>query len=179
MSDILEPQKPTPEPRREELVDNPYEREFLESREASHIAGELPSGPVEGTDYILRSASNNGVELEHRGLIIGAFTMVLIGFATFWAPGVSGLLAGAFGGFFAKRWKRAFLAAGMASVATPAMLAFLEGWTKTGSYHFLSGMGFWQWTALHIVCLFIGAASGVYSRPLAERRGLQREVPIE
>lgn len=179
MSDILESQKPLVEPRGEELVANPYEREFLESREAAPVVGSLPSGPVEGVDYVLRSEGNTGLAFEQRGLLIGAFTMVLISFLTFWAPGVSGLLAGAFGGFFAKRWKRAFIAAGMASVATPAMLAFLEGWTRTGSLNFLSGMSFWQWTALHVVGLFVGAASGVYSRPLAERRGLQRELPVE
>lgn len=179
MSDILEPQSPMPEPHREELVTNPYEREFLESREAPHIAGQLPSGPVEGEDFILRSASSTGLDLEHRGVIIGTFTMVFLSFITFWAPGLSGLLAGTFGGFFAKRWKRAFLAAAIASVATPALLAFLYGWMRTGSYYFLYGLGFGRWTALHIVSLFIGAAAGVYSRPLAERRGLQREVPVE
>ncbi|ATB29147.1 hypothetical protein [Melittangium boletus] len=131
---------------------------------------------VDDSPVVVRSGE---FQIDHRGVVIGAFTMVLVSFLTFWMPLFGPLMAGAFGGFFAKRWGRAFAAAAFASVAVPFLLVVLNGFTKTGNLGFLLGLTFWQWTIAHAVCMFIGAASGVFSVPRSERGLLEREIATE
>ena len=153
------------------FVDQTRERELVDGSQVRAAAyGSLDDGPV-----LVRSSDPS---LKHRGLIIGFLTMVSISFITFWIPGLGSLMAGFFGGFFAKRWKRSFIAAALASVAVPLMLGFLDFMRPVHGLHDLYGIGLVDWTILHIVSLFIGTASGVYSCPLVDRSGgLRRELP--
>lgn len=178
MSDILDPQNTPPVTRREILENGPSEKGLLGARTSYTTATEpLPEVVDSGDrDFRLEPSLNTGVQFEQRGLVIGAFTMVFISFALFWVPVLGAMLAGAFGGFFAKRWKSGFMAAAFASVAVPIALAFLNLWMKTGALNFTYGMNFLGWSALHIVAMFIGTAAGVYSRPHAERRGLREDI---
>jgi hypothetical protein len=180
MSDINDTQGPQPRTRREILEDQKCERGVWGGREVRATASE-PLPDIEETGYhgvMVRESPSTGVEIKHRGLFIGAFTMVFVSAILFFAPFFNSLLAGAFGGFFAKRWGRAFGAAAIASVAVPALFAFFYGFDTPDFLYLFYGLGFWGWTALHVVGLFIGTASGVYSRPLAERRGFRREVTV-
>ena len=168
MSDIIDPQSPVPPKRRPEVSDESAVR--AAAYPSSTEDGYFPQGPV-----LVRSSD---FEMKHRGLAIGAFSMVIISLLTFWMPGFGSLMAGLTGGFFAKRWGRAFAAAAFASVAVPLTMAFLNGMKATGDLRFLYGLGFRDWTILHIVSLFLGAAMGVYSCPLEDRSGgLRRELP--
>ncbi|HEX8435958.1 hypothetical protein [Archangium sp.] len=181
MSDITDNQGPQPRTRREILEDQQCERGVWGGREVHATASE-PLPDIQETGYqgvMVRETPTHGVEIKHRGLVIGAFTMVFMSTLLFFAPFLNSLMAGAFGGFFAKRWGRAFGAAAIASVAVPAIFAFFYGFFDTPDfYNLFYGLGFGGWTALHVVGLLIGTASGVYSRPLAERRGLRREVTV-
>ncbi len=179
MSELFDPNSPKPRTRREALEKEPCERGFLGGREIRTTATE-PLPDIQETGYRdVVAQSSQSVELKHRGFVIGTFTMVLISLITFFAPGLNALLGGVFGGFFAKRWGRAFAAAAVASVMVPAIFAFFFGFDTPDFLYLFYGLGFWGWTALHVVCMFIGAAAGVYSRPLAERRRIRREVTVE
>ena len=178
MADIHDPSNHQPPTRREVLERGPSERGFLGDRVALTTATE-PRPEVHevlDSDAVLKTEGPGGLVFQNRGILIGAFAMVFINLITFWMPGMSALLAGAFGGFFAKRWKSGMVAAAIASVALPATLAFLRLWMRTDTSYFLLGINFFLYALLNAVCLFLGAAAGVYSRPLAERRGLSREV---
>ncbi len=178
MSETIDPQGPKPRTRREILEDKNCERGVWGPE--VHATASEPLPDIQETGYhgvLVRESPTEGVVIQHRGLVIGAFTMVFMSTILFFAPFLNSLMAGAFGGFFAKRWGRAFGAAAIASVAVPAFFAFFYGFFDTPDfYNLFYGLGFWGWTALHVVGMFIGAASGVYSRPLAERRGLRREA---
>jgi hypothetical protein len=178
MSDIVDPKNPRPRTRREVLEDSQCERGILGGREIRATAAE-PLPDIEETTYagvLVREAPSDGVPILHRGFVIAAFTMVFMAVILFFAPGFNALMAGAFGGFFARRWGRAFVAAAFASVAVPAFFAFLYAWHTPAMLYLFYGLGFWGWSVLNAVCMFIGAASGVYSRPLEDRRGFHRDV---
>ena len=178
MSEIINDQGPKPRTRREVLEDQNCERGILGRREIHTTASE-PLPDFEDTGYhdvTVRVETSNGIPIFNRGLFIGTATMIAVSAILFWVPFLNSLMAGAFGGFFAKRWGRAFKAAALASVAVPAFFAFLYGWDTPDFYYMFYGLGFWGWTALHVVGLFIGAASGVYARPVAERRRFRRAV---
>jgi hypothetical protein len=132
---------------------------------------------VDDSPVIVRSGSD--LPIEHRGLVIAVMSMVAISFLTFWVPLFGSLLAGAVGGFFARRWGRAFTAAAVASVAVPVMLFVLNGFKPGGSMAFLLGLTFAQWIVMHVVSLFVGAATGVYSRPLSERGLPEKPLTVE
>jgi hypothetical protein len=178
MSDIIEPQDRVFVRRQGLIVDDsldPVPAEGSALRANAYPASDVEPGDFTDGPVLVRSS---GFELQHRGITIGALTMVTISFLTFWVPGLGAILAGMAGGFFAKRWGRAFLSAAIASVAVPAALVFLDTMKATGDLRFLWGLGFANWTLLHIVSLFIGAALGVYSCPLVDRSGgLRRELP--
>ncbi|WP_375768412.1 hypothetical protein NR798_43155 [Archangium gephyra] len=181
MSDFIDPQNPKPKTRREVLEDAQCDRGLMGGREIHTTASE-PLPDIEESGYhevLVRETPTEGIDIKNRGLVIGAFTMTFVGLITFWMPFLNGMLGGVFGGFLAKRWKRAFVAAAIASVGVPAIIAFLYGWDTPDLLYFMYGLGFWRWTALHVLGTFIGMASGVYSRPLAERRGLRREITVE
>ncbi|HYO57699.1 hypothetical protein [Archangium sp.] len=181
MSESHDPKNPRPKTRREILEDSQCARGLLGGREVLTTPTE-PLPDIEETGYhevAVREMPTNGLEIKHRGIVIGAFTMVLVSLITFYMPFFNGMLGGVFGGFFARRWGRAFVAAAVASVAVPATIAFFYGFDTPDLLYFLYGLGFWRWTALHVVGLLIGAAAGVYSRPLADRRGSRREVTVE
>jgi len=172
MSEIIDDQGPKPRTRREVLENPQCERGIFGGREIHTTATEpMPEYSDTGyTDVTVRVAPSNGIPIFNRGLFIGTATMVVVSAILFWVPFLNALMAGAFGGFFARNWSRAFKAAAAASVAVPALFAFLYGWDTPDFYYMFYGLGFWGWTALHVVGLFIGAASGVYARPVAERR---------
>lgn len=179
MSEFIDPQNPRPKTRREVLEDGQCDRGLLGGREVHTTASE-PMPDIQDSGYhevLVRETPTEGIPFKNRGLTIGAFTMVFVSLITFWMPFLNGMLGGVFGGFFARRWKRAFLAAAMASVAVPATIAFLYGFDTPDLLYFMYGLGFWRWTALHVLGMFIGAAAGVYSRPVADRRRfLRREI---
>jgi hypothetical protein len=172
-------QNPKPKTRREFLEDSQCERGLLGGREVRATASE-PQPDIQDSGYhgvLVREMPTEGLVFKNRGFVIGAFTMVFVGLITFWMPFLNGLLGGVFGGFFARRWKRAFAAAALASVAVPAAIAFFYGFDTPDLLYFMYGLGFWRWTALHVLGMFIGAAAGVYSRPEVERqRFVRREV---
>ncbi|MFL5351723.1 hypothetical protein [Archangium sp.] len=175
MSDIVDPNRPRT--RREVLEDAECQRGILGGRELRATATE-PLPDIEETTYrevLVREAPSDGLPILRRGLVIATFTMVFIAAILFFAPGFNALMAGVFGGFFARRWGRAFVAAALASVAVPAFFAFLYGWDTPDMLYLFYGLGFGGWSLLNAVCMFIGAAAGVYSRPLADR-GLHRDV---
>lgn len=181
MSEFIDSQNPRPKTRREILEDGQCDRGFLGGRELRTTATE-PLPDIEETGYrevLVRETPINGLEIKNRGFTIAAFTMTFVGLITFWMPFLNGMLGGVFGGFFAKRWKRGFAAAAFASVAVPAAIAFLYGFDTPDLLYFMYGLGFWRWTALHVLGTFVGMAAGVYSRPLADRRSLRRQVTVE
>ncbi|OJH41380.1 hypothetical protein [Cystobacter ferrugineus] len=172
MSDIIDPKGSAPvNPRSNVFVDQTRGQEQVEGSEVRAAAyGCLDDGPV-----LVRSTNP---PMKHRGLTIGTLTMVTVSLITFWMPGLGSLMAGVFGGFFAKRWKRSFIAAALASVAVPLILRFLDIMRPEQGLHDLYGIGMVNWTIVHIVSLFIGTAIGVYSCPLVERSGgLRQELP--
>ncbi|MFY0571889.1 hypothetical protein ACN28E_49780 [Archangium lansingense] len=181
MSEFIDPKNPRPKTRREVLEDGQCDRGILGGRELRTAATE-PLPDIEETGYhgvAVRDVPAEGLPIKNRGFVIGAFTMTFVGLITFWMPFLNGLLGGVFGGFFAKRWKRAFVAAAVSSVAVPAIIAFFYGFDTPDLLYFMYGLGFWRWTALHVLGTFLGAAAGVYSRPLADRRGLRRDITVE
>jgi hypothetical protein len=179
MSEFIDPQNPKPKTRREVLEDGQCERGLLGGREVRTTASE-PLPDIQDSGYhevLVLETPTEGIPFKNRGLVIGAFTMVFVGLITFWMPFLNGMLGGVFGGFFARTWKRAFVAAALASVAVPATIAFFYGFDTPDLLYFMYGLGFWRWTALHVLGMFIGAAAGVYSRPEADRRRfIRREI---
>lgn len=129
------------------------------------------SGPVVlgSSEFVIR----------HRGFAIATFAMVFISAITFWMPLFGALLAGAFGGFFAKHWGRGFAAAALASVLVTGFFGVFQALNYGRELRIFSGMGLGPWAVLNALGLFIGAAAGVYSRPLKERRGLTSFEPLE
>lgn len=181
MSEFIDPQNPKPKTRREVLEDGQCQRGMLGGREIRTTASE-PLPDIQDSGYhgvLVRETPTEGIPIKNRGLVIGAFTMTFVGLITFWMPFLNGMLGGVFGGFFAKRWKRAFAAAAIASVAVPAAIAFFYGFDTPDLLYFMYGLGFWRWTALHVLGTFLGTAAGVYSRPLPERRSLRRHITVE
>jgi hypothetical protein len=177
MSDTIDPKSPKPLTRREALEEHKYERGLWGPEIRATASEPLPD--IEETGYhgvLVRETPSNGIEIKHRGLVVSAFTMVVVSLITFYMPFLNALLGGVFGGFFARRWGRAFGAATVASVTVPALIAFFYGFDTPDLLYFLYGLGFWGWTALHVVGMFIGAACGVYSCPVEDRRARPRQV---
>lgn len=177
MSEPIDPHSTHPLTRREALERAQQEKGLFGPRVRTTATEPLPD--IEETGYSGVLLRSDRVELKHRGFMIAVFTMVLVSGITFYIPFFNGLLGGVFGGFFAKRWGRAFGAALAASIAVPGLIAFFYGWDTPDLLYFLSGLGFWGWTALHVLGLFIGAAGGVYSRPVSDRHALSREATGE
>ncbi|QRK10163.1 hypothetical protein JQX13_08725 [Archangium violaceum] len=180
MSETIDPKNPRPQTRREVLERGTREHP-VQGGPMIHTTATEPLPDIVESNYreeLVRETPANGMELRHRGVAIGAFTMVLISSITFFIPGLNALLGGLFGGFFARRWGRAFAAAAIASVAVPALFAFLYGWDTPDMLYLFYGLGFWGWSLLNAAGMFIGAAAGVYSRPLAERRRFRREISV-
>jgi len=175
MSENINDQGPKPRTRREVLEDQNGERGMW-GREVHATATEpLPEISETGyQDVMVRETPVNGLEFKNRGLVISVLTMTLVSLATFYFPFLNSLLGGVFGGFFAKRWGRAFTAAAISSVAVPGTIGFLYAFDTPDLHYMFYGMGFWGFVALNAVGMFIGAAAGVYSRPLADRRALPR-----
>lgn len=168
-------QGPKPRTRSEILADERCERGFW-GREV-HATATEPLPDIAETSYrdvLAREVPTNGLELKHRGLVISTLTMVGVSLITFYAPLFNSLMGGTFGGFFAKHWGRAFAAAALASVAVPGAFAFFYGFDSPDLLHMFYGLGFWGFAALNALGMFIGAAAGVYSRPLEERRASPR-----
>lgn len=114
------------------------------------------------------------ITLKRPFFVSSVLIMVLTSLLTFWVPFFSGLFGGTFGGFHAGRMKRALAASVVTSVAVPAILAFLSYFSQQPSLHFLMGLTFKQWIIAHILGTFLGAISGVVSRPLFTERELYR-----
>lgn len=117
-----------------------------------------------------------GITLKHNIGAVSVVTMVLVSFLTFWMPLFGALMAGLFGGYHAGRMKRALAAAAVSSVAVPGMLWFLSFISEQPSLRFLLGLTFKQWVIAHVVGLFLGAISGVYSRQTFTDRELYEGV---
>jgi hypothetical protein len=177
MSEPIDPKSPQPTTRREVLEGGHREKGVWGPEIHANATEPMPN--IQESNYLdvlVRPMPMQGVEFKNRGLVIGVLTMTAVSLITFYIPFLNALLGGVFGGFFAKRWGRAFKAAAIASVAVPATLAFFYGFDTPDLLYFMYGLGFWGWTALHVAGMFIGAAAGVYSRPLADRRGLSRGI---
>jgi hypothetical protein len=175
MSEEIHHKGPKPRTRSEILADEHCER-GLWGREV-HATATEPLPDIAETGYqgvLAREVPTNGLELKHRGLVISTLTMVGVSLITFYFPLINSLMGGVFGGFFARRWGRAFAAAALASVAVPGTLAFFYGFDSPDFLYMFYGLGFWGFAALNALGMFIGAASGVYSRPLADRRAFPR-----
>ncbi|MFP2928039.1 hypothetical protein ACLESO_23125 [Pyxidicoccus sp. 3LG] len=114
------------------------------------------------------------IPVHHKIFIVSTLVMIITSLATFYLPLFSGLLAGTFGGFHAGRLKRALAAAAVTAVAVPALLRFLMLLAEENSNYLFWGLGFWGWTAVHVVGTFIGAAAGAASRPVLSGEFLQR-----
>ena len=114
-----------------------------------------------------------------RGRYIAAMVMGVISFLTFWLPFFGPLLAGAVGGFYARHWGKAFLSAVPVALGVPVVLYVLHRLSMTDNMAFLMNLSFSTWFVLHVAGLFIGAASGVYSRPRSERGLVERELWVE
>ncbi|XHF16485.1 hypothetical protein NR800_24935 [Corallococcus interemptor] len=110
---------------------------------------------------------------KHNRFDVSVLTMVLISVSTFFIPLFNGLLAGTFGGFHAGRPRRALAAALVTAVAVPATLFVAFNVFSVGSVRVFYGMGWWNWTMLHAIGLFIGALCGASSRPV-----FTGEVPL-
>ena len=103
---------------------------------------------------------------KHNRFDVSVLTMVLISAVTFFIPLFNGLLAGTFGGFHAGRPRRALAAALVASVVVPAAFFVAFNVFSVGSVRVFYGLGWWNWTMLHVIGLFIGALCGASSRPV-------------
>ncbi|MFP2959938.1 hypothetical protein ACLEPN_19410 [Myxococcus sp. 1LA] len=121
-----------------------------------YIRRELPA------DLTFKSDTINPV---HSRFIVSTLVMVITSLVLFFAPMFNGLLAGAFGGFHARRMPRALAAAAFSAVAVPATLAFLLFIGTATQGHVFYGLGFWGYTALYVIGLFIGAVTGAISHP--------------
>ncbi|WIG93526.1 hypothetical protein [Myxococcus sp. SDU36] len=105
------------------------------------------------------------INLVHNRLIVSTLVMALTSLALFFLPMFNGLLAGTFGGFHARRLPRALGAATLSAVAVPTALAFLIFIGMATQSHLFYGLGFWGYTALYVIGLFIGAVTGAISHP--------------
>ncbi len=142
---------------------------------AQHIMTQDPekalSGPETRYEYVRREIppdltfKPDTINPIHNRFIVSTVVMVLTSLALFFLPLFNGLLAGAFGGFHARRMSRALAAAAFASVAVPATLAFLLFIGTATQSHLFWGLGFWGYTALYVIGMFIGAATGAVSSP--------------
>ncbi|MBJ6763607.1 hypothetical protein JGU66_22790 [Myxococcaceae bacterium JPH2] len=112
------------------------------------------------------AVKEDGVAFLHGQFKVSALTMVLISLSVFWVPFLGSLIASTFGGFFAKKLPRAMYAAAVASIVVPAMLYVAFNVFAMGFVRFFSGLGFWNWTLLHVIAMFIGAFAGAASRGL-------------
>ncbi|AFE07546.1 hypothetical protein COCOR_07457 [Corallococcus coralloides DSM 2259] len=111
--------------------------------------------------------------LKHNRFDVSVLTMVLISAITFFIPLFNGLLAGTFGGFHAGRPRRALAAAAVASVVVPAAFYVAFNVFSVGGERIFLGLGWGNWTLLHVIGLFIGALCGAASRPV-----FTGEVPV-
>ncbi len=103
---------------------------------------------------------------KHNRFDVSVLTMVLISAVTFFIPLFNGLLAGTFGGFHAGRPRRALAAALVAAVGVPAVFFVAYNVFSVGSERLFYGLGWWNWTLLNAIGLFIGALCGAASRPM-------------
>ena len=104
--------------------------------------------------------------LKHNRFDVSVLTMVLISTVTFFIPLFNGLLAGTFGGFHAGRPRRALGAALVASVVVPAAFYVAFNVFSVGGERIFLGLGWGNWTMLHVIGMFIGALCGASSRPV-------------
>lgn len=128
-----------------------------------------PQPEYEDSRYTQVQLRPDRLVFHNRGFVIATLTMVFVSAILFFAPLLNGLMGGVFGGFYARRWGRALASAAVASVAVPGLFLFLYGWDTPDLNYMFYGLGFWGFTALHILGTFLGALSGVASRPLVDR----------
>jgi hypothetical protein len=168
MSEKIEHEGPKPLTRREALENHQHERGIWGPE--IHATAHEPLPETQPTGYPDVGVKPDRVEFHNRGFTIAAFTMVLLSAITFYFPLFNGLLGGVMGGFFARTWQNAIKAAVVASVLVPALFFALYGWDTPHTLNLFYGLGFWGWTALHVVGLLIGAFSGIFAAHPASRR---------
>jgi hypothetical protein len=118
----------------------------------------------------------NYIEPRHNTFVVSVATMVITSLVLFWAPLFNSMLGGVFGGFHARTWGRAMGAAVVNSIVVPAIILFAYGFNQPDLLRFFYGLGIEGWVILHVVGTFVGAACGVYSRPLVDRHRDLAEV---
>ncbi|WP_426755491.1 hypothetical protein [Myxococcus sp. Y35] len=134
-----------------------------------YVRREIPAGLTFKPDRI------NPV---HNRLIVSTLVMAITSLVLAFVPMFNGLLAGTFGGFHAREPKRAFAAAALSAVAVPTFIAFLLFIGSATQSHLFWGLGFWGYTALYVIGLFIGAATGAISHPFWHTRVLGEPTPV-
>ncbi len=129
------------------------------------------AGPKTRYEYVRREIpadltfKPDTIEPVHKRLIVSTVVMVLISLVLAFVPMLNGLVAGAFGGFHARGPKRALAAATFSAIAVPTFIAFLLFIGSATQGHLFWGLGFWGYTALYVVGVFIGALTGAFSHP--------------
>lgn len=137
-------------------VTNSSERSPVRNGRVEYYAAAPPDTRVE----------ESHIDLKHNRFDVSVLTMVLISAITFFMPLFNGLLAGTFGGFHAGRPRRALAAALVAAVVVPAGFFVAYNVFSVGSERLFYGLGWFNWTMLHVIGLFIGALCGAASRPM-------------
>ncbi|QAT88615.1 hypothetical protein EJ065_7090 [Corallococcus coralloides] len=145
-----------------ERVARPAHRYPLENGRADYVT--FPPGT---------RVEESRIVWKHNRFDVSVLTMVLISTVTFFIPLFNGLLAGTFGGFHAGRPRRALAAAAVASVVVPAAFYVAFNVFSVGGVRIFLGLGWGNWTLLHVIGLFIGALCGAASRPV-----FTGEVPV-
>lgn len=131
-----------------------------------------PPRPIDNMEMPAGSTvieEGNYLEPRHNTFIVSTAAMVLTSLVLFWAPLFNSMLGGLFGGFHARTWGRALGAALVNSLVVPAIILFAYGFDQPDLLRFFYGLGIDGWVILHVVGSFVGAASGVLSRPLVDR----------
>ncbi|QDE93364.1 hypothetical protein BHS06_32690 [Myxococcus xanthus] len=129
------------------------------------------AGPKPRYEYIRREIpadltfKPDTINPVHNRFIVSTLVMAFISLTLFFLPMFNGLLAGTFGGFHARRLPRALGAAALSAVAVPAALAFFLFIGSATQGHIFYGLGFWGYTALYVIGIFIGAVTGAISHP--------------
>lgn len=134
--------------------------------------GTEPARPIDAMempDGCTVIEEGNYIEPRHNTFIVSVATMVITSLVLFWAPLFNSMLGGVFGGFHARTWGRAMGAAVLNSILVPAIILFAYGFDQPDLLRFFYGLGIEGWIILHVIGTFVGAACGVYSRPLVDR----------
>ncbi|WP_434347150.1 hypothetical protein ACN6A1_02235 [Myxococcus virescens] len=114
----------------------------------------------------------------HNRFIVSTLVMAFISMALFFLPMFNGLLAGTFGGFHARRMPRALGAAALSAIAVPTALAFFLFIGSATQGHIFYGLGFWGYTALYVIGIFIGAVTGAISHPFWTSYKIGEPAPV-